>query len=289
MNRSAARGSVVIPAHNEEAVLAACLDSLAGAFADGELEGVVVANGCTDATADLARSYPGVHVVELAEGSKPAALRAGERTVSALPRIYLDADVVLPLSSARTLVDRLTPGLGGDVALAARPPVRYRQQTSDGLVRRYYRARAQIPALQRSLWGAGVYAVSAEGRRRFTEFPDLVADDLWIDQLFAPEEIEIVECEPVTVTTPGDVSSLLRILRRTYRGKSEFHAAAPTARETAGDTARDIRKLAFGSTTGLVDAATYSGLVVTARLASRLAPRQRNGWERDASSRTDVR
>ncbi|GAB4047208.1 hypothetical protein GCM10028775_06100 [Catellatospora paridis] len=266
-------------------MLAACLDPLAEAFASGVLEGVVVANGCTDATAAVARRYPGVRVIELAEGSKSAALRAGERAVTALPRIYLDADVVLPLSSALALVDRLAPDMAGDGPLAARPPVSYRQQTADGLVRRYYRARAQIPALHRSLWGAGVYAVSARGRERFTEFPDLVADDLWIDQIFEPDEIEIVNCPSVVVTTPGDVASLMRILRRTYRGKSEFHASAPAARETAGDTARDIRKLAFGSPTGLVDAAAYSGLVVTARLVSRLAPRQRNGWERDASSR----
>lgn len=288
MTRSTPIGSVVIPAHNEEPVLASCLAPLAPAIADGRLEAVVVANGCTDRTAEIAEAFAGVRVVALPVGAKPAALRAGERAVTALPRIYLDADVVLPLASALTLVERLRSCDGSKGLMAGRPPVRYDPRAATAVVRRYYRARAQLPAVLGSLWGAGVYGLSALGRARFTEFPDLVADDLWVDQLFDQSEVEIVDCEPVTVHVPRDFTGLLTVLRRTYRGKTEFHRAAGChGRETSGGTARDVVALATRGPSGFVDATTYASLVVTARLASRLV-RQR-GWERDESSRRGSR
>nr|BFE85750.1 hypothetical protein GCM10020093_083510 [Planobispora longispora] len=46
--------SVVIPAHNEEGVLRRCLDGLLAGTEPGELDVVVVANACTDRTADVA-------------------------------------------------------------------------------------------------------------------------------------------------------------------------------------------------------------------------------------------
>jgi hypothetical protein len=268
---------MVIPAHN-----GACLTPLAPLAADGTVEVVVVCNGCTDDTALVAGSFPGVRVVELAVGSKPAALRAGDLAVGALPRMYLDADVVLAPEAARAVLARLDGASGG--AVAARPPVRYDAAGSSLLVRRYYRARARIPAVLGSLWGAGVYALSAAGRARFGEFPDLVADDLWVDQLFAPGEVEIVDCPPVTVRAPARTGDLFKVLRRTYRGKAEHHAAQPgTAYETSGRTARDVGRLARGGPSGLVDATVYTGLVVAARIAQRLA--RTDTWERDDSSR----
>jgi glycosyltransferase involved in cell wall biosynthesis len=276
-------GSVVIPAHNEQSVIAECLAPLAAAAADGRLEVVVVANGCTDGTADVARSFPGVIVLELPVGSKPAALRAGEQAVHAMPRMYLDADVVLPLESALTVLAQLS-GDGSTGPLAGRPPVRYDPSGSPLLVRRYYRARAQIPAVLGSLWGAGVYALSEAGRARFDQFPDMVADDLWVDQLFEADEVEIFDCPPVTVNAPRHVRDLLAVLRRTYRGKSEHQTMnVGLARETQNDTARDVMRLARRSPAGLVDAATYTGMVVTARIAHRLSTN--DSWERDESSR----
>jgi glycosyltransferase involved in cell wall biosynthesis len=277
--------SVVIAARNEEAVLGDCLAPLAGAAADGTLEIVVVCNGCTDATASVARSVPGVRVLELPAEGKAAALRAGDRAVDALPRLYLDADVVLPLASAVAVARRLDGGGNGCGPLAARPPARHDASGSDLLVRRYYRARGRIPAVLGSLWGAGVYGLSATGRARFAEFPDLIADDLWVDQLFRPDEIEIVDCPPVTVRAPRRTRDLLAVLRRSYRGKAEHLTAHPdTARDTASDTARDVGRLARSGAGGFVDAATYTGLVVAARVANRV-PRQHRSWERDDSSR----
>jgi glycosyltransferase involved in cell wall biosynthesis len=275
-------GSVVIPAHNEAAGIRRCLDALFAGMAPGELEVVVVCNGCADDTGVLARSsgYP-VRVIELEDASKPAALRAGDEAAHALPRIYLDADVVLRGSAARTVLQRLRAG-----AVAARPPINYASGGSSAPVRSYYRARSQVPALLGSLWGAGVYGLSDAGRSRFDSFPDVVADDLWVDRQFSPGEIEIVDCEPVVVAVPRRARDLLRVLQRTYRGKAETASVDPhdRARETTLSTLRQLRRFAAGGPSAALDAATYAAFVVGARLA-RAAPVAGPRWERDDSSR----
>jgi glycosyltransferase involved in cell wall biosynthesis len=275
-------GSVVIPAHNESAAIRRCLDALFAGVAPGELDVVVVCNGCADDTAARARSsgHP-VRVIELEAASKPAALRAGDEVVRALPRIYLDADVMLHGSAARALLERLRAG-----AVAARPPIHYASSASSAPVRSYYRARSQVPSLLGSLWGAGVYGLSQAGRSRFDTFPDVVADDLWVDRQFAPHEIEIVECAPVEVAVPRRARDLFRVLRRTYRGKAETADVDPhnRARETTLSTMRQLRRLAAAGPRAALDAATYAAFVVGARLAL-AAPLTASRWERDESSR----
>src|SRR5262245_39062030 len=85
---------VVIPAHDEERTIARLLRELGPLEADVQL--IVVCNGCRDRTATIAaEAAPWSTVVELAEGSKPAALRAGDARLTTTPRLYLDADVLL--------------------------------------------------------------------------------------------------------------------------------------------------------------------------------------------------
>jgi glycosyltransferase involved in cell wall biosynthesis len=282
-------GSVVIPAYEEARVIRRCLDALFTRFAPGELDVVVVCNGCPDDTAALVRGggHP-VRVRELRTASKPAALRCGDEAAKAFPRLYLDADVILPGLAARRVLQRLRSG-----ALAARPPIRYETREASAPVRSYYRARSRVPAVLSSLWGAGVYGLSEAGRSRFGSFPDVVADDLWVDRLFSAEEVEIVDCPPVTVPVPRRSRDLVRVLRRAYRGKGE---RAPTrdsgerAPKTLMPTLRDLGRVGRDSPAAALDAATYAAFAAGARLA--LALPDRGGgrlagehWERDESSR----
>ena len=282
-------GSVVIPAHDEATVIGRSLDAL---FADRgacELEVIVVSNGCADRTAQVARScgHP-VRVVELGAASKPAALRAGDEAATTFPRLYLDADVVLPGRAARRILERLRNG-----AIAARPPIRYETSGSSLPVRSYYRARSRVPAVLGSLWGAGVYGLSAAGRGRFDFFPDVVADDLWVDRLFARDEVEIVDCDPVVVMVPRTSRDLVRVLRRTYVGKGEPGPApvsADRAPETLGSTLRDLGRLAVAGPAAAFDAGTYAAFAATARLALAISPAGDASlgsprWDRDNSSR----
>jgi glycosyltransferase involved in cell wall biosynthesis len=282
-------GSVVIPAHDEAGVIRRCLDAVFAGFEPGELDVVVVCNGCRDQTATLARSsaHP-VRVIELAAASKAAALRAGDAAALAFPRLYLDADVVLDGLAARRVLERLKDG-----AIAARPPIRYDSRRSSAPVRSYYRARSRVPAVLGSLWGAGVYGLSAAGRSRFAVFPDVVADDLWLDRQFRRDEVEIVDCAPVVVSVPRRTRDLVRVLRRTYKGKAENRPVSGVderAREITVSTLRDLRRHAAAGPTAALDAATYAAFAAGARLTLAAAPTAAAAvgattWERDDSSR----
>ncbi len=282
-------GSVVIPAHNEGPVIRRCLDSLFTGVGPGELDVIVVCNGCRDDTAELARTsgHP-VRVIELEPASKPMALRAGDAAARALPRLYLDADVVLDGGAARRVLQRLSEG-----AVAARPPLRYDSTRSSAAVRSYYRARARVPAVLNSLWGAGVYGLSEAGRGRFDEFPDVVGDDLWLDRQFTVDEVEIVDCQPVVVAVPRRARDLVRVLRRTYAGKAEHRPVTggdARARKITASALRDLCRHALHGPISALDAATYAAFAAGARLT--LIPARMTGpapgpvrWERDDSSR----
>ncbi|GAB3911511.1 hypothetical protein GCM10029964_117600 [Kibdelosporangium lantanae] len=76
--------SVVIAAHNEESVIARCLRTLSGSAKPGELDVVVVANGCTDRTAQIARAER-ARVVETPTAGKANALNLGDKECRAFP------------------------------------------------------------------------------------------------------------------------------------------------------------------------------------------------------------
>lgn len=273
-------GSVIIAAHNEEAVIGRTLRRLAGVVGEGLVDVVVVCNGCRDRTADIARGFPGVRVRELDYPSKTAALREGDRVAVAGPRIYLDADIEMTGRAAIETMEALMTG-----AIAARPPHCFDTTGASWVVRRWYAVRERLPSIAQALWGAGCYALSVEGRARFEEFPEVVADDLMIHQLFPPTEITIVPTDALVVHTPRRLADLLRILRRSYR--SQLPGGDPPARRgfSSGQQGqlRDLGALLRENPKSVVDVGVYGAVVVIARLRARLGSSPR--WERDASSR----
>lgn len=269
-------GSVVIPAHDEAQVIGRTLGHLAPLAESGELEVVVVCNGCTDETEAVARSFPGIHVVAIEESSKTAALNAGDDAASRWPRLYLDADVEIRPATISALFAALDEG----AVLAARPASAYDTQDAGGLVRAYYRARSRMPTLHSALWGAGAYAMSKDGRARFDRFPDVVADDLWVDRLFTVDEkATVASAGPVVVRTPRDLTGLTAILRRTYRGNRVLGDGAGHGSATARDLLRTVRGPASAA-----DALVYGAMALRGRLAASAGGP--GGWERDESSRT---
>ena len=275
------RGAVIVPAYNEAAVIKRTLAPLSGAAVDGFIELIVVCNGCTDDTAEVARSVPGVQVVELEQGSKPAALNAGDEAATLWPRLYLDADIQISAAAVLAVLDRLAQG---DV-LAARPLSRYDFDGASALVRSYYRALQRIPQHKLAMWGAGVYGLSAKGHQRFGVFPVVTSDDLYVDTQFEAAEKAVVATEPSVVKTPADVKSLLAILRRSRRGTAELsadgHGPHTRIRNTGPDTAVAVVRTIHGPRSA-VDAAVYTGMA----FAKRWTVRQSQVWERDESSRS---
>jgi hypothetical protein len=279
-------GSVVIPAHDEAGVIERCLTTLLADVPAGELDVVVVCNGCTDDTARVARAtgLP-VQVVEIAEASKIASLRAGDARVQAFPRLYLDADVRLPSRPALAVLRRLSQ----DDVLAARPPLRYDLSGCSWLVRRYHAARVLIPGILDRLWGAGVYGLSRDGRARFGDWPDLTGDDLFVDSLFGDDEIEVVPTDPVLVSPPRTARDLLAVLRRGARAKTSEQRGQdaegrPLAlRYSLSTTLGGLLEIGARRPQMLVNVVVYAGFAICGRFLR--TGNRSAAWERDCSSR----
>ncbi|BCJ49712.1 hypothetical protein Asp14428_11870 [Actinoplanes sp. NBRC 14428] len=219
------RPSVVIASYNEEAVIGRCLDALLAGAGPGGLDITVVANGCTDGTAAVAAARPGVRVLERARPGKAAALNAGDAAARGFPRFYLDADIVVPPGGIAALAAALTTG--GSPPLAVVPRRRLDLAGRPVPVRAFYAINGRLPAYDGALFGRGLIGVSAAGRARFAEFPDVIADDLFLDSQFAAAEKREVAAVEVAVGTPRRTRDLLRRLVRVRAGNAALRAGGP--------------------------------------------------------------
>jgi glycosyltransferase involved in cell wall biosynthesis len=225
--------SVVIAAHNEEHLIGACLRAIAEQDFGGDVQVVVSANGCTDRTADVARQA-GAEVVDRPEPGKTAALNAGDAVSTTFPRIYLDADIILPRKALSSFITRLGSEAG---CLAVVPRRRLETSGRPWPVRAYFAINERLPAFRTGLFGRGVIVLSEEGRARFSAFPPLIADDLFLDSLYAENERAVVHDVEVTVEAPHTTRDLVRRLERVRRGNAQMRAAG-----AVGDLALTVRK-----------------------------------------------
>ncbi len=277
--------SVVVPAHDEERSIGRLLAALAPEVRAGRLELVVVANGCTDATAEVVRRrFPEAAVLELDTGSKHLALLEGDRVATVLPRVYVDADVVIDGVDVLRLADRVAgPGL----PLAAAPR-RVLDTTGAGrVVRGYYRVWEQLRAVREGLYGRGVLAVGPEGYARVADRPDVTGDDLYLDLAFSGAEREVVQEATSVIRVPRTATDLVRRRVRAVEGNREQYEASPgraTGRDSRGDVWQIGRE---GGPHGLVDVVAFLGVTAAAR-GWALWRRSRGStavWHRDESSR----
>ena len=216
---SAHRASVVIPAHNEESVLGRGLTTLLRGSEPGELEVIVVANACSDATADVARAH-GVRVIETSIPGKPNALRLGDDAATTFPRLYLDADVEVDIDSVRSLVDTVTrPGV-----LATSPVPHYDLTGVGRSARHLHKVHDLLMADRRGLAGAGAYCLDEIGHARVAPFPDVISDDGYVHRSFAPGEQVVTSDASSTVRPATTFGAVLRRRVRVRQGNQELDA-----------------------------------------------------------------
>jgi glycosyltransferase involved in cell wall biosynthesis len=277
--------TVVIAARNEAAVIGATLDAVLSDALPGELEVIVSTNACTDATADIARDRPGVVVVDSPLPGKTGALNRAELVATSFPIIYLDADIPATTATIRALRDALEEPDGPLVAFPARRlDVTHRPL----LVRAYYAIQRHLPVFDQGLFGRGMIAVSEQGRWRFCQFPEVVADDLFLDSLFdRTERVCVAEVE-TCVATPRRTRDLVRRLVRVRRGNAALRARA---RPTSGPGVRGADRTSWLRDVvlrrpWLAPAATvYVAITLYAALLARRRPLTDTTWGRDESTR----
>ncbi|MDQ3931881.1 MAG: glycosyltransferase [Actinomycetota bacterium] len=225
--------SIIVPAHNEERAIGRCLSALLADARPGELEIVVVCNGCSDRTAEAAGRFgPPVRVIETPVASKTAALNLGDEVASGFPRFYVDADVEFTTQDLREVAEVLQRG----DALFASPRLELDLRERPRRVRAYYSIWRRLPSVHANLAGCGVYAVSEVGRQRFGRFPDIIADDLFAQQQFKPSERRRVMSSRSLMRAPRTFSALVQRKVRVFAGNEE-HAQFHPAREITTDWA----------------------------------------------------
>ncbi len=216
--------SIIIPAHNEEKVIAASLKPLVEAASSGLLEIIVVCNGCTDKTREVVTSFgSAVKCIETTIPSKTNALNLGDIAAHFFPRFYQDADVVLSLDTIYKIAQVLRSGK----FLAASPTMHMDLRNSSWTVRSYYEVWQQLPYVKEGMIGTGVYALSQEGRNRFDTFPLVIADDGYIRALFTSHERTSVESCKSLVRAPVNLNNLLKIKTRSRLGGYELKKKFP--------------------------------------------------------------
>ncbi len=283
-----ARGgpSIVIPAHNEAHVVGRLLRQLVSSAKEDELDILVVANGCTDNTAEVAASYgPLVRVLSIPVASKREALAAGNRAAKGFPRLYIDADVELRTEDVRALDQALQrPGMLGVSA----------ERTFDMTGRRwpirwYYDVWSRLPEVRQGLFGRGVISVSEAGYARIAALPPVLADDLAASLAFSPDESMIVPAARVIVHPPRTFADLLRIRTRAAMGVDQIEHTKDAPNSTARTRPADLLAIARQEARLAPRVALFLAVALLARArARRLAAHHGDfEWLRAESSRTD--
>jgi glycosyltransferase involved in cell wall biosynthesis len=273
--------TVVVPAHDEAAVIGRLLTALGPPAPHDTV--VVVCDGCTDATADIARRFAGVQVVEQARGGKPAALNAGDQAATGFPRFYVDADIQVGLADLRAVARRMI----SEGRAAGAPRMRVDTSSSSWPVRRFYDIWTRLPYATDATLGSGVFGLTEEGRGRFDRFPDVIGDDEYIRRLFALDER--VEDPPGTfvVTPPRHLRPLVRIKTRSRLGIAQLDSLQGPAPAEAGDHGSSVLPALARQPRLWPSLAVFVGvrLVVEVRVRVRRRRGAFGGWARDESSR----
>ena len=272
--------TVIIPAYNEEAVIARTLSTLMrkhGGSADFAI--IVVCNGCSDGTASLVREkFPQIDVIELEVGSKIAALNAGLVAASPGPVLLLDADVELDTTSAHALLAAVRRE-GIEAAIGR---MQIDATGADWLVRAFYSVWLEHPYLRNGKFAAAI-ALSAAGRARVGTLPMVIADDTYLRRLIPREQVALVESVHFLVRVPRKLATLVRVRSRSHRGTRQLgDHALPQAGGQRTEAWGMIRRVCLRPSLWLA-LPVYIGVTVAARLLSRL--NSRTHWERDQTSR----
>jgi len=260
--------SIIIPACNEERLLGGCLNALlAQQVQDLAVQVIVVPNGCRDGTAEVARNHTAAMaqrgwdflVIERAEGSKPGALNAGDAAARHDARLYLDADIV----AGPRMLALLAPVMRRGTAVYAGARLRVAPPRSR-ISRLYARFWSRLPFMTRGVTGAGLFAVNAQGRARWDQFPQIIADDAFVRGLFHPDERVRIEEDYLWPMAEG-FGPLVRTRRRQNRGVQQLTERFPDLPALRGDQPdrAEILRLAVADPFGF---AIYSAVAAATRM-----------------------
>ena len=241
------RLTIIVPANNEEDYLAGCLQSvMASEPGKSPVDILVVANACTDRTAEVARTFEAsathmgwdLQVVDLPQPGKLNALNVGDEMARGDLRLYLDADVRVSPPLVRQLIDALSATAEARYA-SGRPQV---TPAHSAVTRAYARFWQMLPFVRSEAPGFGVFAVNAAGRERWGRFPAIISDDTYVRLQFAPHERVGVAATYEWPMVEG-FGRLVKVRRRQDEGVKEIVRKWPALLSNEGKSAPRISEL----------------------------------------------
>lgn len=278
------RASVVIPAHNEAATIGRNLRALRAGTLNEDLDVVVVCNGCTDRTAEVARlADPHARVIEIEKPSKVEAVRVGNAATDVFPRIHLDADIELSGADALALLAPITR----DRVLATAPQRDVPRTGCSRWVRWYYDVWEALPQVEEGLFGRGVVVLSEQAQARVDALPRLMSDDLGMSDSFDGRERRVVPGTVALVHPPRTLGDLVRRRIRIATGNAQATQLG-VRRPSSRTSVRTLIGLAVSRPGLALRVPVFGAIHVAAQLGARRALRSGDftTWQRDESSRS---
>lgn len=276
--------SIIIPAHNEANVIVQCLNAMLPESPSDGPEILVVCNGCSDNTANLARQVSDkIKVIETDVASKSHALNLGDQAATGYPRFYVDADVILPWDAIVEVSDELARG---DI-FAAAPLMDVDLRRRSWFIKSFYKVWLQLPYCRTGMIGSGVYALNDAGRRRFDQFPEITSDDGYVRLLFSTRERKTVESCTFTIRPPKTIAGLIAIKTRAHFGNLELQVKYPKMQEKEQSDHVSALKQMIGHPTSWPALGVYMSVRVISRLKANWRFRfgDHRKWDRDDTGR----
>lgn len=223
---------VIVPAHDEECFITPCLSALIDGYdhkSDTAIEIVVVANACSDKTAENAlklaeaAAYAGIslRIIETSIAGKAHAINLAEDLSDIDVYIYVDADVVCDFGMINALAQTL------QVHSARFASGQIVPDCQDHFFSKCYKiVWSNLPFIKNDVSGCGIYAVNATGRRRWAEFPQIHSDDKFVRLHFTPAERFKVNVD-YNWPLPKSFSGLVAVRSRWCRGNYEIARRFP--------------------------------------------------------------
>lgn len=277
--------SVIIPASNEAGYIAACLESVLSQSLDpgpggstvGGAEVIVAANGCQDDTVTIARGFASrfaekgwdLTVLDIPQGGKPNALNRADAAARGHARVYLDADIGLDpgiLAQIAARLDSPEPCYASG-RLRVAPPRTW-------VTRHFARIWERLPFMAEGVPGAGLFAVNAAARARWTEFPPIISDDTYVRLLFTPQERVSVAAGYDWPMVEG-FAALVKVRRRQDAGVEEVARLYPDLMANEGKASLGAAGAARLALRFPVSFAVYVTVLLSARFG-----RAGDGWSR---------
>lgn len=273
--------AVVVPAFNEEEVIAGTLEHLLSDARAGEFQVTVVCNGCHDQTAKAAREVAGdIKVIELAEASKTAAINAGLRGVRSSKIVLLDSDIRISTDDCRALADALDrPGIE-----AAIGHMDINDSGCARSVKAFYRIWIRHPYVRNGKFAAA-FAISRNAIEKIGELPKVIADDTYLKRMIPSDRVAVVDSVYFRVNVPKDIATLIRVRSRVRRGNRQLAQVAPRSQSSQGDRQGNFLFSVCRQPSMWRDIPAYLLVTIAARI---LALKTTTVWERDVTTRQAV-